>query len=308
MVSRTLVAVALLMTATASASLIEETTDGAVTYQFDGGTTHDAPDRCEDADAAFAVPLGNSTSGTLVPVDDEADHYVVDVDRSLVGSRITIALQEANADVNIDLDIRVPGCGGSVLDEDQQPEDPPEHPDPGPGEQSARLDNLDGGWECDDSSWFFVINQVRGGIAPASIHLVWTDGTQADVPLTKDTPATIAQYETSQNTDVSLHSASAVLPDDWDGRFNIGHGPCDASHGGAVFGEEAEASDDGDRISFTPTQEGTYVAAVVLALQPPDADPMALFQPQPMTCHTCVDGFDGVPYPSKYDLDGFLEK
>lgn len=301
------VVVALLSVAPATGSLIESTSDGIVTYQFDGDAHHDAPDTCSEASSEFAVPYGNTTDGMLVPVEDKADHFVVPVNQSLVGSRITISVFDPEADIDVVLDVRVPGCGGSVLDHDQQPADPPAHAEPGPGERSARLSNLAGGWECDPDAWFFVVNQVGGGAAPSSIHVVWTDGSRADVPLKKDTPATIAQYETDQHTDVTIQSASAILADDWSGRFNIGSGPCDATDGGTVFGPPAASSRDGDTISFTPTQEGMYVAALVL--QEPEAfDPMGLLGPQPASCHTCVDALEDEAIPLEYDLEGEEEE
>src|SRR5688500_10657441 len=79
-----------LLAFSASASLVEDATDGAVAYQFDAGTHHDAPDVCELASDVWHVPVGNATDAMLVPQDDVADHITFTVTPDLVGSRVTV--------------------------------------------------------------------------------------------------------------------------------------------------------------------------------------------------------------------------
>ena len=83
----------LLAVGPATGSLIETTSTGLVTYQFDGATVHDAPDTCEGvltASERFEVLLGNTSDGMLVPGDDEIDHFILDVDSSDVGDRVFV--------------------------------------------------------------------------------------------------------------------------------------------------------------------------------------------------------------------------
>jgi hypothetical protein len=80
--------------------------------------------------------------------------------------------------------------------------------------------------ECDATEWHFVITQLDSeAAAPDTIHVVWTNGEEADVPLAKFTGKT-AHYVTTLNLDSTVVDATAVLPDGWSGQFNLSHGPC----------------------------------------------------------------------------------
>ena len=80
--------------------------------------------------------------------------------------------------------------------------------------------------ECDSSEWHFVITQVDDEAnAPASITVTWANGQSASVPLDKVTGGT-AHYATTQHLDSTVTAATAVIYEDWDGQFNLSHGPC----------------------------------------------------------------------------------
>lgn len=81
--------------------------------------------------------------------------------------------------------------------------------------------------ECNADEWHFVITQVASeGQAPASIHVVWEDESEADVPLQKYTGST-AHYQTTDHLDSLVVSASATIYSGWEGQFNLSHGPCE---------------------------------------------------------------------------------
>ncbi|MHB1261798.1 MAG: hypothetical protein ACYC2H_08795 [Thermoplasmatota archaeon] len=304
---RRLVAVAAfaLLAAPASASLLESTTadllEGApvdhIHYQADAGTEFDAPDTCDDVLASelpFDLAVGSSLDGFLVPVDDEVDHYRVPIGQELVGGRVTLTVAGREATLPITIEAFMPACGTSVAAPENQPAPPPADPAPGEGEKQVTPHNLGGAYECSDR-WFFVLNQFGGQAAPASIHVIWTDGSQEDVPLLKDTPATLAQYATSLHPGFTIHSATANVPDSWKGQFNLSEGFCDAVDGEAVFGEPAVATE--TRISFTPIEAGTYVLAIKAV--PPELPgvPTAV----PASCH-----FACAPVPKgATDLSGY---
>jgi hypothetical protein len=273
------VAALLLSAPVASASLLEsltaqlfgtvEDTSGPlpadhVHYQADAGTEYDAPDTCDGALASpdpFDLPIDAALDGWLVPADDEADHYRVPVGQDLVGGRISLSVLGHDAELPFAIDAFMPGCGGSVTAEENQPAAPLAHPAPAEGERQVAPHNLGAsGGECSDR-WFFVMNQFGHLAPPATIHLAWSDGSQADIPILKDTPATLAQYEAPDNG-FTLDSVTANVPDEWTGQFNVGEAPCDLVDGEAVFGEPAVVSADGTTIEFTPITAGTYVLAV----------------------------------------------
>ncbi len=80
--------------------------------------------------------------------------------------------------------------------------------------------------ECDDTEWHFVINQIdEEADAPASINVMWANGTQADVPLDKFT-GKVAHYTTTLELNSTVTSATAEIYAEWDGQFNLSHGPC----------------------------------------------------------------------------------
>lgn len=283
---RRLVAAAalLLLAGPTAASLVESTTSGLpahVHYQSDAGTEYDAPDTCAEALSStqpFDLPVGGEVSGLLLPADDGIDHYRVAVGQDLVGGRLTLGVAGRDLALPLSLQAFMPGCGSDVTAEENQPAAPPSHPAPGPGERQVEPHNMDAQQaECSDR-WFFVLNQFGGRTAPAAIHVVWTDGSEADVPLLKGTPATIAQYATSANLGFTLHSVTANVPADWKGQFNVGEAPCGAVDGGAVFGEPSVSTE--TTVEFTPVEAGVYVLAVRLVPPEPEV-PGAV----PMSCH-----------------------
>ncbi len=79
------------------------------------------------------------------------------------------------------------------------------------------------GAECATYEWKFVIDGLSS--APRFIHVTWEDGAQEDVPLSAISEGT-AYYITTSNLDKKLVWASVNLPPDWQGHFNLRHGPC----------------------------------------------------------------------------------
>jgi hypothetical protein len=292
---RVAVAALLLLAAPATASLLESATDGLpvhVHYQVDGGTDHDAPDTCQEVLASplpFDLPVGGNVQGLLVPVDDTADHYRIPIGQDLVGGRVTVTVLGRNATLPFEMDVIAPLCGTSVTAPENQPLPPPSHPAPGPGQRQAEPHNLDdaGSGSC-SSRWFFVLNQFGGRAPPPTIHAVWTDGSEADIRLLKNTPATIAQYATREHLGFTLHSVTALVPADWSGQFNVAEAPCGAVEGTAVFGEPSVSGE--ASIEFTPTQAGAYVLAV-RAVPPAVPEPSDLVGPQPRSCHAACRFF-----------------
>ena len=332
-IMRRLVAVAalLLLAAPASGSLLESTTEGLlgpalgpvlsdptvgpalqespvpvpdrIHYQADAGTEHDAPDTCEDvlaSDLPFDLPVSTSLDGLLVPVDDEVDHYRVPIGQELVGGRVTVSVLGRDATLPLSIDVSMPACGTSVTAEENQPATPPTVPQPSEGEKQVSPHNLDGAYECSDR-WFFVMNQFRELQPPESIHVVWTDGSEEDVPLLKDTPATLAQYATSEHLGFTIHSATANVPEGWTGQFNLGEGSCAAVDGGAVFGEPSVATQ--TSVTFTPIVAGTYVLAVRTV--PPEAPGLPpLGTSVPASCHS----FCALAPGTAMDLSGYTAR
>ncbi len=283
--------------AATNASLIEDASGGAVAYQFDAGTFHDAPDTCEGALADWQVALGNTTQGMLVPVEDEADHIVFLVAPEDVGSRVTVAVGPAEVEVELSLDVWVPDCAGDVFAPENQPIPAPVGPvPPGPGETQASITQLDGGWTCDPTQWRFFLKGLGPEDGPRSIHVIWTDGSEADVAFESESESSTMRYGTTLGLGFTPQSVTANVPADWTGEFYVQRGPCDAQDGNAVYGEPPTQS--GDTISFTPTTTGYYVAAILLE------DPEAPEVPTsvPLSCHFCVDGTDELTGPLSYDL------
>jgi len=80
---------------------------------------------------------------------------------------------------------------------------------------------------CNSSVWHFVINQLSDpSLAPATIHVVWSDGSAEDVPLQNVTPGGMAHYSTGTHLDSYVESATAYIYTTWGGNFNLSHGPC----------------------------------------------------------------------------------
>ena len=73
---------------------------------------------------------------------------------------------------------------------------------------------------------FFVITGVSAATAPASVHVVWSDGSESDVPLLS-TQGNNAHYSADFPPGVTgITDATAVVPADWDGQFNVSHYLC----------------------------------------------------------------------------------
>jgi len=87
-------------------------------------------------------------------------------------------------------------------------------------------------YSCDVSEWHFVITGVEFGIdlsilAPASIHVVWDNGVDQDIPLSGPITSNVAHYRTNNNLDALVVSAKAEIDPLWQGQFNLSHGPCE---------------------------------------------------------------------------------
>jgi hypothetical protein len=74
--------------------------------------------------------------------------------------------------------------------------------------------------------WHFIINGLTSD-APASIHVIWDNGAaQEDVPLSPP-PSDTAHYETTLHQGLLVTDATAMLPDEWTGQFNLSHVGCE---------------------------------------------------------------------------------
>jgi hypothetical protein len=244
----------------ASASTLEGTTAGVVAYQFDGGSHHDAPDMCGSAGAEWALPLEGSTDGLLVPPDDMADVFLLDVPRSSVGSTLLLSVLQPQGTPDLSLTAFAPGCAGSVLDLANWPAPEPSPPAPAPTERQHGAD-LSSSSHCSDRQWLFVIDGLQGVPEPASIHVAWTDATEATVPL-YGRYGSVAVYSTPDNLGILLKGAWANLAATWAGSFFLAAGPCDAVDGGAVYGSPPLLGD--SFLAFTPVRAGQYVIHVGL--------------------------------------------
>lgn len=78
--------------------------------------------------------------------------------------------------------------------------------------------------DCRPDEWRFVLTKMDPERAPRSIHVTWSDG-DAAVGL-HDVAGGSAHYRTSSYLDQDVEKATARVPEDWDGRFNLGEGPC----------------------------------------------------------------------------------
>jgi hypothetical protein len=79
---------------------------------------------------------------------------------------------------------------------------------------------------CNNSEWHFLINQIDEEYhAPASIHVYWANGND-QVLLLDDFTGGVAHYRTTSNLGSTVTQAVATIYHDWDGEFNLSHGPC----------------------------------------------------------------------------------
>lgn len=266
----------LLLAMPGSSSLVEESTGHVVTYQFDGDNHHDAPDDCEDSTLDWHVPYGNETDGMLVPPDDVTDVFRTDIPASAVGTRVAIRLTEEATGMDLVLAALMPGCEGSILDPRFQPTPEPTPAAPTASQVQASLDQGTAPHHC-GSVWYFLVTGLQGA-APASLHAAWTDGTQqTSVPLSFQYNG-YALYRANAAA-VELKGAWLNLPAGWTGDFILAAGPCNAPHGGAVYGDPAVQL--GDLILFTPIRSGPH--HVVVSVAPPEL-PNAVT----MSCHYCL--------------------
>jgi hypothetical protein len=238
-------------------STIEEATSHFVSYQFDGASHHDAPDGCSEAHGEWSTTIGATTDGMLVAPDDVSDVFVLDVPAAQRGQRLVVALTEPSEVATLQLAVLAPGCAGSVLDLVNWPTPQPSPPAPAPGE-SQHASNVDP-WHCDSRQWLFAIDQLQDHSEPASIHVAWTDGTEHPVPLS-GRYGSLAVYSTQENLGILLKGAWANLASEWDGRFGLAVGPCDAVDGGAVYGDAPTV--DMGVLAFTPVHAGPHVVQI----------------------------------------------
>jgi hypothetical protein len=249
-----------LLLAPASASLAEDSTAGFVSYQFDGGTHHDAPDRCAQAAPTWELPLGGTTDGLLVPPDDLADHFVLEVTDSAVGKRLSVEASSVAGSPDLAVSVYLPGCGSTVLDLVNWPTPEPSPPAPAAGEQQHSAD-VAAPEHCDSRLRLFVLDRMAGLPSPPSIHLAWTDGSEGAVPLAFRNPE-FAAYSSTDKLGITLKGAWANVHEAWAGDFRYAVGPCDAVDGGAVYGDAPTLNM--GVLSFTPTRSGPYVVQVAL--------------------------------------------
>lgn len=88
-------------------------------------------------------------------------------------------------------------------------------------------------WSCDVDNleeWHFVINQIDSGESvPDSITVAWENGATEEVdlvPLSGKGKKITAHYSTTNNLDSQIVDAVADVDGEWDGNFNLSHGPC----------------------------------------------------------------------------------
>lgn len=273
-----------LLAAASSASLLEDLTGGAVAYQFDGDSHHDAPDACQDADAAWSLPLGGTTDGLLAAPDDSSDTFVLDVPASQVGARVAVTVAERSGSPDLQVTPFVPGCLGSVLEPANHPAPHPSPPAPGPGEAQVEAARLNDPFVCRPNERVFVVGGLNGTAAPDSVHVAWTDGSEGPVAVAWSNP-NYAAYPTRENLDITLKGAWINLDASFDGWFALVAGPCDAQDGGAVYGDPPSLA--AGLVEFTPVRAGRHLVVVTFA------DPVAPGA-GPAPCALCLSP---VPVP-----------
>ena len=282
------------------ASTIEEATVGVVAYQFDGDTYHDAPDGCGAADARWSVAPDTSTDGLLAPPDDVRDAFVVDVPPALVGHRLALGVSEPSGAQGLALDAFVPGCSSSILDAVNWPHAEPSPPAPAAGEMQVSPPLTPD--HCYSGGWIFVFSGFRGLPVPGSIYVAWTDGAEHPVDLAWSRDG-YAAYATQDDLGVTLKGAWANVAKSWHGLSWLA-GPCDASDGGTVYGDEPTVAL--GSLAFTPIRAGPHVVlvswegGVLPSARPPaavDLGPTLIVEP-----HEVVED----PQGSAQELVGFV--
>lgn len=279
LLASTVVAAILLASAPANASFVEENTPLA--YQADGTGHHDAPDTCQ-AGPTFRP---SQNTGLVVPSDDERDHYALPITSDHVGERVILTLTPSS-ETDLALDAYDPTCStlASVCEGTS---------DDGTGADIACA-NLEE-HACADGAWELILNQLRDDDSPASVHVVWANGAEQDIPLTKRSGG-VAHYETTDHLGTAVVEATVEVPEGWSGRFNLGSGPC-------------VEDDDVEHVTFVPQTEGDFVVSVALVGLPGEepaasrTDAPDLLGPQPASCHSfCVGAIETMNSAVGYSL------
>jgi hypothetical protein len=93
-------------------------------------------------------------------------------------------------------------------------------------QEIIEVDNLDD-YECDETEWHFVINQIDDPAdAPEFITVTWSNGETEEVEL-EDVDGKVAHYYWYEYLDSTVVSATATIDiEGWSGNFNLSHGPC----------------------------------------------------------------------------------
>lgn len=81
--------------------------------------------------------------------------------------------------------------------------------------------------DCNDTEWHFEINQISNPVlAPPFIVVTWANEASEPILLHKVTEGGVAHYSTNLNLDLPVISASVEIYSEWEGQFNLSHGPC----------------------------------------------------------------------------------
>lgn len=97
-------------------------------------------------------------------------------------------------------------------------------------------------YSCDESAWHFVITDMHDHAAPGSISVTFEDSTTEAISLEKVT-GNVAHYTSAENADLRVSSATAQLPSDWSGQFNLSSGPCTFVEGDDEEPQQVECPD-----------------------------------------------------------------
>ncbi|MFA6982033.1 MAG: hypothetical protein WC243_03370 [Patescibacteria group bacterium] len=104
--------------------------------------------------------------------------------------------------------------------------------------------------ECDDEVLHFVITgNASEELTPRSIHVEWAGGYSEDVFWSGTLTGGVAHYTTTSHLDLAVSGATAVIYKEWDGQFNLSHGPC--------FGSPTPTNTPVDTVTPTKTPSGT---------------------------------------------------
>ncbi len=288
--------IALVMVAgSAGASLLQDTTGGAVNYQHDEDAETDAADTCSGILDVHDKELTNETreiAGMLVPVDDEADYYGINATADILGDRIRVTVVSNVIDVG--LTVFQPECQATVFEE---PEDEVERPSaPAPDEGNKTVEGAVDDFDCNPDEWKFMLKHGKAHTPPAEIYVDWgrPHGDEA-VSLTHVSQGQVAMYVTTQNLEYTVQSMKAEVPEAWDESFfMLSHGPCDTQTW------EAEPPEAGSNfVEFTALRTGTYGVGILS-----DTSANVPIIVIPATCHNlCLDALEDLRDEGGYDTD-----